>query len=78
MAVITLTGLNAGFTVHIHAAELDAEATVPDNGTVTFTVNDQFHAVMPQGIQWGSTGEGGLHLPKIIEAGGTYAVGIFQ
>ena len=77
MAVITLTGLNAGFTVHIHAAELDAEATVPDNGTVTFTVGADFHAVMPQGIQWGSTGEGGLPLPKMIEAGGSYAVGIF-
>jgi hypothetical protein len=77
MAIITLTGLNAGFTVHVHAAELDAEATVPDNGTVTFTVNDDFHAVMPQGIQWGSTGEGGIPLPKIIEAGGSYAVGIF-
>ena len=77
MAIITLTGLNAGFTVHIHAAELDAEATVPSNGTVTFTVNDEFHAVMPRGIQWGSTGEGGLHLPKLVEAGGSYAVGIF-
>ena len=44
MAIITLTGLNAGFTVHIHAAELDAEATVPDNGTVTFTVAADFHA----------------------------------
>ena len=75
MAIITLFGLNAGFTVHIHAAELDAEATVPDNGTVTFTVASGFHAVMPQGIQWGSTGEGGLHLPKMIEAGGTYGVG---
>ena len=75
MATITLTGLNAGFTVHIHAAELDAEATVPDNGTVTFTVNDDFHAVMPQGIQWGDTGEGGIRLPKIIEAGGSYGVG---
>ena len=76
MAIITLTGLNAGFTVHIHAAELDAEATVPDNGTVTFTVNDEFHAVMPQGIQWGSTGEGGILLPKMIEAGGSYDVGL--
>ena len=76
MAIITLTGLNAGFTVHIHAAELDAEATVPDNGTVTFTVNDDFHAVMPQGIQWGSTGEGGILLPKMIEAGGSYDVGL--
>ena len=76
MATLTLTGLNAGFTVHIHAAELDAEATVPDNGTVTFTVNDEFHAVMPRGIQWGSTGEGGIRLPKLIEAGGTYGVGI--
>ena len=74
MAVITLTGLNAGFTVHIHAAELDAEATVPDNGTVTFTVAADFHAVMPQGIQWGSNGEGGLALPKLIEAGGSYEV----
>ena len=44
MAIITLFGLNAGFTVHIHAAELDAEATVPDNGTVTFTVAADFHA----------------------------------
>ena len=76
MAIITLTGLNAGFTVHIHAAELDAEATVPDNGTVTFTVNDEFHAVMPRGIQWGSTGEGGILLPKMIEAGGSYDVGL--
>ena len=76
MAIITLTGLNAGFTVHVHAAELDAEATVPDNGTVTFTVNDDFHAVMPQGIQWGSTGEGGILLPKMIEAGGSYDVGL--
>ena len=76
MAIITLTGLNAGFTVHVHAAELDAEATVPDNGTVTFTVDDEFHAVMPQGIQWGDTGEGGIRLPKIIEAGGSYEVGI--
>ena len=75
MATITLTGLNAGFTVHIHAAELDAEATVPDSGIVTFTVNDEFHAVMPQGIQWGSTGEGGILLPKIVEAGGSYSVG---
>ena len=75
MAIITLTGLNAGFTVHVHAAELDAEATVPDNGTVTFTVDDEFHAVMPQGIQWGDTGEGGIRLPKIIEAGGSYGVG---
>ena len=75
MATITLTGLNAGWTVHIHAAELDAEATVPDNGTVTFTVDDEFHAVMPQGIQWGDTGEGGIILPKLIEAGGSYAVG---
>ena len=76
MAGITLTGLNAGFTVHIHAAELDAEATVPDNGTVTFTVAADFHAVMPQGIQWGSSGEGGLLLPKIVEAGGSYRVGL--
>ena len=76
MAVITLTGLNAGFTVHIHAAELDAEATVPANGTVTFTVAADFHAVMPQGIQWGSGGEGGIFLPKIIEAGGSYRVGL--
>ena len=75
MAIITLTGLNVGWTVHVHAAELDAEATVPDNGTVTFTVNDDFHAVMAQGIQWGDTGEGGIFLPKIIEAGGTYRVG---
>ena len=75
MATITLTGLNAGFTVHIHAAELDAEATVPSNGTVTFTVDDEFHAVMPQGITWGDTGEGGIRLPKIIEAGGSYGVG---
>ena len=76
MAVITLTGLNAGWTVHVHAAELDAEATVPSNGTVTFTVDDEFHAVMPQGIQWGSTGEGGIRLPKLLEAGGSYEVGI--
>ena len=76
MATITLTGLNAGFTVHIHAAELDAEATVPSNGTVTFTVDDEFHAVMAQGIQWGDTGEGGIFLPKIIEAGGSYRVGL--
>jgi len=76
MATITLTGLNAGFTVHIHAAELDAEATVPSNGTVTFTVDDEFHAVMPHGIQWGSTGEGGILLPKMIEAGGSYDVGL--
>ena len=75
MATITLTGLRAGWTVHIHAAELDAEATVPDNGTVTFTVAADFHAVMPQGIQWGSTGEGGILLPKIVEAGGSYSVG---
>jgi hypothetical protein len=75
MAIITLTGLNAGWTVHVHAAELDAEATVPSNGTVTFTVDDEFHAVMPQGITWGSTGEGGIRLPKLIEAGGSYAVG---
>ena len=76
MAIITLTGLNAGFTVHIHAAELDAEATVPSNGTVTFTVDDEFHAVMSRGITWGSTGEGGIGLPKLIEAGGSYEVGI--
>tara|TARA_R110002110_G_scaffold8062_1_gene40535 strand:+ start:233 stop:463 length:231 start_codon:yes stop_codon:yes gene_type:complete len=76
MAVITLTGLNAGWTVHVHAAELDAEATVPDNGTVTFTVDDEFHAVMARGIQWGDTGEGGIFLPKIIEAGGSYSVGL--
>ena len=75
MATITLTGRNAGFTVHIHAAELDAEATVPSNGTVTFTVDDEFHAVMAQGVTWGDTGEGGIFLPKIIEAGGTYRVG---
>ena len=75
MAIITLTGLNAGWTVHVHAAELDAEATVPDNGTVTFTVASDFHAVMPQGITWGDTGEGGIRLPKIIEAGGSYGVG---
>ena len=75
MATITLTGLRAGWTVHVHAAELDAEATVPGNGTVTFTVDDEFHAVMPQGIQWGSTGEGGILLPKIVEAGGSYSVG---
>ena len=76
MAVITLTGLNAGWTVHVHAAELDGEATVPDNGTVTFTVTSDFHAVMPRGIQWGSNGEGGIPLPKIIEAGGSYDVGL--
>ena len=76
MATITLTGLRAGWTVHVHAAELDAEATVPGNGTVTFTVDDEFHAVMPRGIQWGDTGEGGIRLPKLIEAGGTYGVGI--
>ena len=76
MATISLTGLNAGFTVHIHAAELDAEATVPDSGIVTFTVNDEFHAVMPHGIQWGCTGEGGILLPKMIEAGGSYDVGL--
>ena len=75
MAVITLTGLNPGWTVHVHAAELDAEATVPDNGTVTFTVNDDFHAVMAQGVTWGSTGEGGVRFPKLIEAGGSYGVG---
>ena len=75
MATITLTGLRAGWTVHIHAAELDAEATVPDNGTVTFTVDDEFHAVMAQGIQWGSNGEGGIALPKLLEAGGSYNVG---
>jgi|TARA_R110001599_G_scaffold265409_1_gene466117 hypothetical protein len=75
MATITLTGLRAGWTVHVHAAELDAEATVPDSGTVTFTVAADFHAVMPQGIQWGSTGEGGILLPKIVEAGGSYSVG---
>ena len=60
----------------MHAAELDAEATVPDNGTVTFTVDDEFHAVMARGIQWGDTGEGGIFLPKIIEAGGSYSVGL--
>ena len=76
MATITLTGLRAGWTVHVHAAELDAEATVPDNGTVTFTVAADFYAVIPQGITWGSTGEGGIPLPKLIEAGGSYAVGI--
>ena len=75
MATITLTGLRAGWTVHVHAAELDAEATVPDSGTVTFTVAADVHAVMPQGIQWGSTGEGGILLPKIVEAGGSYSVG---
>ena len=76
MATITLTGLRAGWTVHVHAAELDAEATVPDNGTVTFTVDDDFHAVMARGIQWGDTGEGGIPLPKMIEAGGSYDVGL--
>ena len=75
MATITLTGLNAGFTVHIHAAELDAEATVPSNGTVTFTVDDEFHAVMAQGVTWGDTVMGGLLLPHLIEAGGSYGVG---
>ena len=75
MATITLTGLRVGWTVHVHAAELDAEATVPSNGTVTFTVDDEFHAGMAQGMQWGDTGEGGIFLPKIIEAGGTYRVG---
>ena len=76
MATITLTGLRAGWTVHVHAAELDAEATVPSTGTVTFTVDDDFYAVMSRGVTWGSTGEGGIPLPKLIEAGGSYAVGI--
>ena len=75
MATLTLTGLNAGWTVHVHAAELDAEATVPDNGTVTFTVNDDFHAVMEQGVSWGDNGMGGIPLPHLIEAGGSYRVG---
>jgi hypothetical protein len=75
MAIITLTGLNAGWTVHVHAAELDAEATVPDNGTVTFTVAADFYAVMPRGVTWGSTGEGGVLFPKLLEAGGSYEVG---
>lgn len=74
MATLTLTGLRAGWTVHIHAAELDAEATVPDNGTVTFTVDDEFHAVMAQGVTWGDTGMGGIPLPYLIEAGGSYEV----
>ena len=76
MAVITLTGLNPGWTVHVHAAELDAEATVPGNGTVTFTVDDEFHAVMSRGVQWGDTGAGGLPMPTLVEAGGSYEVGI--
>ena len=75
MAVITLTGLNAGWTVHVHAAELDAEATVPSNGPVPFTVASDFYAVMPRGVTWGSTGEGGMPMPKLIEAGGSYGMG---
>ena len=38
-------------------------------------VDDDFYAVMSRGVTWGSTGEGGIPMPKLIEAGGSYEVG---
>lgn len=85
MAKITLKGLTPRWHVHIHAAELDAEATVPESGIVEFTVDKNFHAIMAQGVTWldpseatednPGSGEGGLSLPRKIDAGDIVELG---
>jgi len=85
MAQIKLTGLNPGWHVHIHAAELDAEADVDENGEIVFAVDDRFHAFGAQGWTWldpseateeePMSGEGGIPLPLRIDAGDDIELG---
>jgi hypothetical protein len=44
---VKITGLNPGWNFHIHAAELDAETVVDENGEVSFSVANGFNAIMP-------------------------------
>ena len=69
MATFKITGLTPGATFHIHAAELDAEATVDKAGAVVFEVDRDFHAMMPQAVTWDDTHEGGVVLGRLIRAG---------
>lgn len=49
---IKITGLTPGWNFHIHAAELDAETVVDENGEVSFSVANGFSAVMPHAVTW--------------------------
>ena len=80
MATITLTNGPVGWKYHIHASTVDQEGTFDSNGEATITVAADFYAAMPMGIMWDdstpSMGQGGMGLPRTIEAGGSYRVKI--